>query len=168
MPQRNRMKNTPFLLLGTNVGDTKKNLTSARNVIELSVGPILKASSLYQTKAWGKTDQPDFLNQAIQVETGLHAHELLDQILMEEQSMGRIRTEKWSERIIDIDILLYGNEIISSSSLIIPHPQLPNRRFALEPLAEIAPHFIHPVFGVTIVELLDRCADPLQVWRVVL
>jgi 2-amino-4-hydroxy-6-hydroxymethyldihydropteridine diphosphokinase len=128
LPQRNRMKNTPFLLLGTNVGDTKKNLTSARNAIELSVGPIL----------------------------------------MEEQSMGRIRTEKWSERIIDIDILLYGNEIISSSSLIIPHPQLPNRRFALEPLAEIAPHFIHPVFGVTIVELLDRCADPLQVWRVVL
>ncbi len=167
MPQRNRMKSTTFLLLGTNVGDTKKNLTTARNAIELSIGPILKASSLYRSKAWGKTDQPDFLNQAIQVETGLQAHELLEQILREEQSMGRIRTEKWSERIIDIDILLYGNGIVSSSSLIIPHPQLPNRRFALEPLAEIAPHFIHPVLGLTIVELLKQCADPLHVWRVV-
>src|SRR3989337_688808 len=105
------MKHITFLLLGTNQGDRKKNLTFARNAIELSVGPILKASFLYQTAAWGKTDQPDFLNQALEVETLLPPEEVLDEILSIEQTMGRRREEKWGERIMDIDILLYENEI---------------------------------------------------------
>jgi 2-amino-4-hydroxy-6-hydroxymethyldihydropteridine diphosphokinase len=159
------MKHITFLLLGTNQGDRKKNLTFARNAIELSVGPILKASFLYQTAAWGKTDQPDFLNQALEVETLLSPEEVLVEILGIEQTMGRRREEKWGERIMDIDILLYENEIQHSPQLTIPHPELPNRRFALEPLAEIARDIIHPVFHQKIQEMLERCIDPLPVHR---
>lgn len=159
------MKHITFLLLGTNQGDRKKNLTFARNAIELSVGPILKASSLYQTAAWGKTDQPDFLNQALEVETLLSAENVLGELLRIEQSMGRQREEKWGERIMDIDILFYENEIHNSPQLTIPHPELPNRRFALGPLAEIAGDIIHPVFNLKIQEMLERCSDPLLVRR---
>ena len=159
------MKHITFLLLGTNQGDRKKNLTFARNAIELSVGPILKASSLYQTAAWGKTDQPDFLNQALEVETLLSAENVLGELLRIEQSMGRQREEKWGERIMDIDILFYENEIHNSPQLTIPHPELPNRRFALGPLAEIAGDIIHPVLNLKIQEMLERCSDPLLVRR---
>jgi 2-amino-4-hydroxy-6-hydroxymethyldihydropteridine diphosphokinase len=157
------MKHTTFLLLGTNLGDRKKNLTIARNTIELNVGPIVKASSIYETKAWGKTDQPDFLNQSLEVETELTPVAVLSEILEVEKVMGRMRKEKWSERLIDIDILLYDDATINSSDLTIPHPQLPNRRFALVPLAEIAGARVHPVFKVTIAELLERSPDSLEV-----
>jgi 2-amino-4-hydroxy-6-hydroxymethyldihydropteridine diphosphokinase len=157
------MKNRTFLLLGTNLGDRKKNLTVARNTIELNVGPIIKASSIYETMAWGKTDQPDFLNQALEVETEAPPLHVLHEILEVEKMMGRTRKEKWSERVIDIDILLYGNEIITSPELTIPHPELPHRRFALVPLTEIAADFIHPVLRLTIAELLSRCPDLLEV-----
>ena len=160
------MKHITFLLLGTNQGDRKKNLSLARNAIEVSVGPIVKASSIYQTAAWGKTDQPDFLNQALEVETVLPADKVLEEILSIEKTMGRKREEKWGERIMDIDILLYESEILNSSRLTIPHPELPNRRFALEPLAEIAGEVTHPVFKLHIKEMLERCLDPLEVYRI--
>ena len=132
------MKKITFLLLGTNLGDRKKNLSTARDAIEVSVGTIVKASSIYQTAAWGKTDQPDFLNQALEVETPLSAEDVLVEILKVERVMGRRREQLWGQRIIDIDILLFESKIISSATLTVPHPQLQNRRFALEPLAEIA------------------------------
>jgi 2-amino-4-hydroxy-6-hydroxymethyldihydropteridine diphosphokinase len=157
------MKNRIFLLLGTNLGDRKKNLTVARNTIELQVGSIIKASSIYETKAWGKTDQPDFLNQALEVETQWSPKGVLQEILAIEQSLGRKRKEKWRERVIDIDILLYENEIITSHDLTIPHPQLPNRRFALVPLAEIAGDRLHPLLRISIDDLLKQCPDTLQV-----
>jgi len=157
------MKNTAFLLLGTNLGDRKKNLAIARSSIELKVGTITNLSSIYQTAAWGKSDQPDFLNQAVEIETELSPERVLKEILGVETTMGRVRTSKWSERVIDIDILLYGNIVISSDELTIPHPQLPARRFALVPLAEIAPQFIHPLFHVTTSDLLERCIDELEV-----
>ncbi len=155
-----------FLLLGTNLGDRKNNLVFARNGIELSVGQIVKASSLYQTAAWGKIDQPEFFNQALEVETALAAERVLQEILHIEQNLGRKRNEKWGERIIDIDILLYGKENINTGPLTIPHPQLANRRFALEPLAEIAGSEIHPLLNIKIQEMLERCKDPLTVYKI--
>ena len=160
------MKNKTFLLLGTNLGDRKKNLTVARNSIELNVGPIIKASTIYRTAAWGKTDQPDFLNQAVGVETEFPATRVLKEILEAERIMGRMRSVKWSERLIDIDILFYGNSVVNTPELTIPHPQLPHRRFALVPLAEISPDFIHPLLNLTIAALLERCPDLLEVTAV--
>ena len=160
------MKKITFLLLGTNLGDRKKNLSIARNAIEVSVGTILKASSIYQTAAWGKTDQPDFLNQALEVQTALSAEDVLAEILKIERAMGRKRDQHWGERIIDIDILLFERKIISSSALTIPHPQLQNRRFALEPLAEIGSDVTHPLLQLTIQEMLAQCPDLLEVRRI--
>ena len=160
------MKKITFLLLGTNLGDRKKNLSIARNAIEVSVGTILKASSIYQTAAWGKTDQPDFLNQALEVQTALSAEDVLAEILKIERAMGRKRDQHWGERIIDIDILLFEKKMISSSTLTIPHPQLQNRRFALEPLAEIGSDVTHPLLQLTIQEMLEQCPDLLEVRRI--
>ena len=160
------MKKITFLLLGTNLGDRKKNLTIARNAIEVSVGAILKASSIYQTAAWGKTDQPDFLNQALEIQTSLSPEEVLAEILKIEYTMGRTRDQHWGERIIDIDILLFEKEMISSKALKIPHPELASRRFALEPLAEIAGDVTHPVLQLTIQEMLAQCPDLLKVHRI--
>ena len=160
------MKKITFLLLGTNLGDRKKNLSTARNAIEVSVGTILKASSIYQTAAWGKTDQPDFLNQALEVQTALSAEDVLAEILKIERAMGRRRDQHWGERIIDIDILLFERKIISSSALTIPHPELQNRRFALEPLAEIGSDVTHPLLQLTIQEMLEQCPDLLEVRRI--
>lgn len=160
------MKYITFLLLGTNQGDRKKNLTFARNAIEVSVGVIVKASSIYQTAAWGKTDQPDFLNQALEVETDAPAEKVLAEILSIEKTMGRKREEKWGERIMDIDILLYESQILDSPQLMIPHPELPNRRFALEPLTEIAGDVTHPMLKLKIREMLEKCLDPLEVHRI--
>lgn len=152
-----------FLLLGTNLGDRKRNLTIARNNIELSVGVIVQASATYETAAWGKTDQADFLNQAVAVETSMQPSDLLHEILKIEKEMGRQRDVKWGERVIDIDILLYDAVVLSIDTLTIPHPELPNRRFALIPLAEIAGDFIHPQHQTTISELLNNCPDTLEV-----
>jgi 2-amino-4-hydroxy-6-hydroxymethyldihydropteridine diphosphokinase len=160
------MKKITFLLLGSNLGDRKKNLSTARDAIEISVGDVLKASSIYETGAWGKTNQPDFLNQALKVQTTLSPQDLLSEILKIELTMGRRREVHWGERTIDIDILLYETVIISLASLTIPHPQLQNRRFALEPLAEIGGDAIHPALGLTTQKLLEKCSDALEVHRI--
>ena len=160
------MKKITFLLLGTNLGDRKKNLSTARKAIEVSVGTILKASSIYQTDAWGKKDQPDFLNQALEVQTALSAEDVLAEILKIEHTMGRTRDRHWGERIIDIDILLFEKEMISSMALKVPHPELANRRFALEPLAEIGGDVTHPVLHITIQKMLAQCPDLLEVRRI--
>lgn len=135
----------------------------AVNAITEKVGKVVLSSSLYETASWGRTDEPDYLNQVIQVETKMHAINVLDTILNIEKEMGRERIEKWGARTIDIDILFYNAEIISMPDLKVPHPELHRRRFTLEPMAEIAPDFIHPVLNESMLELKSSLSDNLMV-----
>jgi 2-amino-4-hydroxy-6-hydroxymethyldihydropteridine diphosphokinase len=155
--------NAAYLLIGGNTGDRLQYLQSAVEAIEKQCGKIKKKSSIYETAAWGNENQNSFLNLALEVSTELSAYELLDCILQIEESMGRIRKEKYGPRIIDIDILLFNEEIIDARNLKVPHPELPNRRFALQCLSEIAPDKKHPVLHKTIAQILKECADPLRV-----
>lgn len=159
------MNNHIFLLLGTNLGDRKVNLKQAVDEIKRSVGIIKTSSSVYQTAAWGKLDQAEFYNQVVEVETELNAIGVLETILGIEAKLGRERKEKWGERLIDIDILLMGNQIIQTERLIVPHPQLANRKFTLIPLAEIASDVVHPILKKSIAELLTTCPDSLAVQK---
>lgn len=154
-----------ILLTGGNIGDRASQLTRARKEIEHKIGPVGKASALYETAAWGNTGQPSFLNQVLRVETVLYPGQVLAEVLGIETAMGRMRAEKWGPREIDIDILFYDTEVINSENLTIPHPEIPNRRFVLEPLAEIAPRLVHPVLGVDMETLLGRTGDTLPVRR---
>ena len=158
--------NKAYLLTGGNIGNREGHLATAREFINQQCGHISKASSLYETAAWGKTDQPAFLNQALEVETPLNARQLMRHILKIEKQMGRLRKEKYGPRIIDIDMLLFNTEKYNYHFLKLPHPEMHNRRFALLPLAEIAPGAIHPVFNKTISQLLEQCPDKLEVKKI--
>ena len=158
--------NSTYLLLGSNMGNSTELLSNAIEQIENKIGPLLLQSNLYATAAWGNTSQPDFLNQVIEVNTQLDATETLNEILSIEKNMGRIRTIKNAPRIIDIDILFFNNEIINRSDLIVPHPEIQNRRFVLIPVNEIAPQMIHPVLNKTIEQLLSQCPDQLAVKKI--
>jgi 2-amino-4-hydroxy-6-hydroxymethyldihydropteridine diphosphokinase len=155
--------NSAYLLIGGNLGNRIENLTKAISAIEKDIGKIIKVSAIYQTASWGITDQPDFLNQVLLVTTKFSAEQTMQIILSIENKMGRIRTLKNASRIIDIDILFFNDEIISSRHLTIPHPEIQNRKFALIPLNEIASEFIHPVFKKSIQNLLSTSKDKLKV-----
>ncbi len=127
------------------------------------MGRVIRSSGLYKTAAWGKTDQPDFLNQVIIAETNLSPSLAMQVILDIEEKMGRVRTEKNAPRIIDIDILYYNKSVIAEINLVIPHPALQSRKFVLVPLNELSPNFIHPVLKKTNHQLLLKCRDKLQV-----
>lgn len=152
-----------FLLLGGNLGHREGNLAQARQLIQKLVGNVEQASGIYETQAWGIPDQPDYLNQALKVVTNLSPLQLLQTILDIERQIGRIRTDKWGSRLIDIDILFYGNEVINTSELQIPHPELHKRNFALVPLLEITHHFIHPLFNESLESLYLKNTDRLDV-----
>ncbi|KQR71113.1 2-amino-4-hydroxy-6-hydroxymethyldihydropteridine diphosphokinase [Pedobacter sp. Leaf176] len=153
-----------YLLLGGNLGDRKKNLELAIQFLNKEAGKVVSISSIYETTAWGKVNQPDFLNQAIALSTNLSALELLDKALEIERKLGRIRKEKWGERLIDIDLILFGNEVINiEGKLQIPHPHMQNRKFVMQPLAEIAPDINHPVLGKSILEMAENISDNLEV-----
>ena len=154
------------LLIGGNLGDRKTNLLTAISLINEQCGPLIRSSSIYETEAWGKTDQPSFLNQALEISTSLNARQLMRKILKIEKEMGRVRKEKLGPRIIDIDILLYENEIHDLRFLKIPHPEMQNRRFVLVPLAEIKSTLQHPVLKKTIAELIEECPDNLEVKKI--
>jgi 2-amino-4-hydroxy-6-hydroxymethyldihydropteridine diphosphokinase len=157
------MRSGIFLLLGTNLGDRLSNLATARHYVTTEAGPIEESSAIFETAAWGKTDQPSFYNQVINISTALNPRQLLTTILSIEHTMGRVREEKWGPRIIDIDILLYQNLLIDEPDLTIPHIGLPDRRFVLEPLNEIAPDLVHPGLHITVNDMLQTCNDPSQV-----
>jgi 2-amino-4-hydroxy-6-hydroxymethyldihydropteridine diphosphokinase len=156
-----------YLLTGGNTGDRQQFLASALKALEAECGKVVAVSALYETEAWGVTDQPPFLNQAIALQTTLSPQALLERILAIEIKLGRIRDQKYGPRTIDIDILLYGQEVINEPGLVIPHPHLPNRRFALECLNDIASSFVHPVLHKSISTLLEECPDSLTVHKLV-
>ncbi len=154
-----------FLLLGSNIDDRLEHLQRACNLLSGEKLHIVRSSSIYETAPWGKTDQQWFLNVALQIETDISAQELLLLCQQVESAIGRVRHEKWAERSIDVDILYYHHEILSSETLQIPHPGIPGRRFTLMPLVEIASEFFHPGLGKTQKQLLDVVEDPLEVTR---
>lgn len=155
--------NTAYLLTGGNMGNKKETLLQARCLLEEHCGRVIRCSAFYETAAWGNTNQPGFLNQALELNTPLNARQLVRKILKLEKMMGRIRNEKMGPRNIDIDILLFNHEVHTTRFLIVPHPQLPFRRFALTPLAEIAPLLVHPLLHKTVAQLLEECTDRLEV-----
>jgi 2-amino-4-hydroxy-6-hydroxymethyldihydropteridine diphosphokinase len=157
--------NTAYLLIGGNLGNRSAYLQEAIHEIEQSCGNIVHSSAIYETAAWGLTEQPNFYNQALAVQTKLTPDALMQQLLRIEEKMGRKRTIKLGPRIIDLDILLIDELVISSGLLTLPHPALPDRRFALLPLNEIAPVLVHPVLHKTIQQLLEECSDELNVQK---
>ncbi len=154
-----------YLLLGSNIGDRAAHLQQARRTLAATAGTVVAASAFYETAAWGLEDQPAFLNQVLAVCTALDAPALLAACLATEQQAGRERMQRWAARTLDVDILFYGDAIIDTPTLSVPHPALPGRRFALTPLAEVAPQLVHPQLGQTVSELLATCPDPLAVQR---
>lgn len=158
--------NTTYLLLGSNIGESEAHLRLAQQHIEKALGKITATSSLYRTAAWGKTDQPDFLNQIIIVHTKAAAESALAIVLNIEKEMGRVRISKNAPRVIDIDILFFNREIIRTKDLTVPHPEIQNRRFVLTPLDELSPAFIHPVLKKTVAALLKECPDELNVQKI--
>ena len=147
------------LHLGTNLGFRTINLELAEVLVSNYIGEIKQLSSIYQTAPWGVTDQAPFLNQAMVITTGLSPKDILRQIHNIEHKLGRIKEEKWGPRIIDIDIIFYGQVMIENPDLKIPHPHLTNRSFVLKPLLEICPEWKHPQSGQTIRELFRLCPD---------
>jgi 2-amino-4-hydroxy-6-hydroxymethyldihydropteridine diphosphokinase len=145
-----------FLGLGSNLGDREQNLIEAKRLLFLQV---LHSSSIYETEPVEYLNQPWFLNVVVEVEEGLTARELLVRCQEVEHRMGRQRNIPKGPRKIDLDVLFYNNLVLNDPDLIIPHPSIPERRFVLAPINEIAPDFTHPVLGKTIRQLLLDCSD---------
>ena len=152
-----------FLGIGGNEGNRLQNLRRACAFIEQKIGKIERQSAIYETAAWGNTEQPSFLNQVLKVHTNLTPQKCMAAVLAIEESMGRKRALKWDKRSIDIDILLFGQVIVNTKELLIPHPYLHERNFVLVPLAEIAPKQIHPLLHKTMATLLQKSPDQLEV-----
>jgi len=148
------MESLGYVSLGSNVGDREAQLREALSRLSVA-GRVAAVSSFYETEPVEFTEQPWFLNCAVALETGQTPQELMASILLVEEAMGRRRTQKKGPRTIDIDILLFGDMIVDSAEVTIPHPAMQDRRFVLEPLAEIAPEVCHPVLRKTIAALRD-------------
>jgi 2-amino-4-hydroxy-6-hydroxymethyldihydropteridine diphosphokinase len=155
-----------FIALGSNLGDRAGWLRQAREkLFDAPTVQFVAASSVYETEPVGKTEQPAFLNQLIEVRTTLAPEELLLRLLQVERELGRLRNERWGPRNIDLDLLAFGGCKIKKSRLVLPHPELHRRRFVLQPWAEIAPEFTVPGFSATVEELLKNCGDSKRVQK---
>ena len=157
--------NKAYLLIGGNMGNRLANLKEAINNISTHAGTIEKISSVFETAAWGQTNQASFLNQALLVDTIHSASHLMHELLEIENKLGRKRTIPMGPRIIDIDIIYFNNDIVQTSELTIPHPSMFKRNFVLVPLVEIAPDFIHPILNKSNSVLLSECTDKCLVHK---
>ncbi|MCF8363234.1 MAG: 2-amino-4-hydroxy-6-hydroxymethyldihydropteridine diphosphokinase [Prolixibacteraceae bacterium] len=154
-----------FLSLGSNIGDRYKLLSRAIRYINVGIGHIIDLSGVYETEAWGFKTEEKFLNMVVEIMTDYSASEMLQKCHEIEEKLGRERIggKGYASRPIDVDILLYANEIVDTPELVLPHKHLHERRFVLEPLSEIAPDYVHPVLKLTIKELLQQCTDDKEV-----
>ena len=157
---------TTYILLGTNLGNKTQNLQTATQMLIGKVGTLQQSSAIYETMPWGVEDQPIFYNQVLAIDTNLEVNNLLEVTQSIEVTMGRQKYRKWGERLIDIDILYYDQVILENEHLNVPHSQIPNRRFTLIPLVEIAPDLQHPILKLTQTQLLEQCPDKLEVKKV--
>ena len=146
-----------FVGLGSNLGEREAMIRLALDdLARLPQTTLVRASSLYDTEPTGDVDQPNFLNAVAQLDTELTARQLLWNLLLIEKRLGRVRTQKWGPRTIDLDLLLYGSQVVEESDLSVPHPELTRRSFVLVPLVELDPLLVHPVTGETLLDLLSR------------
>jgi 2-amino-4-hydroxy-6-hydroxymethyldihydropteridine diphosphokinase len=158
--------NEAYLCLGGNLGNSFITFKEACGYIEQQAGDIKLCSSIYQSQAWEMDDAPDFYNQVIKLDTNLKPEELMLALLDIEKALGRERKEHvtdYQNRVIDIDVLFYNNEVLKTRTIEIPHPRLHLRKFVLEPLNEVAPNYVHPLLHKSVSELLALCADKGQV-----
>ena len=159
------MPTRAYISLGSNLGDRADNLKQAIEQLSLA-GRIVAKSSVYETEPVDVTSQPWFFNCVVVLDTELSAGELLSHLLSIEQGMGRVRSIPKSARIIDLDILLYGDFAVDTPQLTVPHPAMHSRRFVLAPLNEIAPHAVHPLLDKTVAQLLSDLPEGQEVRRV--
>ena len=151
--------NVVYLQLGSNIGDRDQQLESAIFEIKEKVGDIVKTSKVYESSPWRVDGQSNYLNQVIEVKTEIDAENVLNIVLEIENNLGRKRIEKWGERLIDIDIIFYNNEIIETVNLCVPHKHMHERKFVLTPLNEIASDYLHPKYNKKVADLLVECND---------
>lgn len=152
-----------MLHLGSNVGDREGYLSAAKAMIQEMHGPLQESSAIYETAPWGLQEQESFLNQAILGRTKCSPFQFLADCKSIEHNLGRSKVEQWGPREIDIDIIFFDSFVVGTAELSIPHPYLHQRKFVLQPLADIIPHFKHPVLDQTIHQLYAECADTLSV-----
>ena len=160
---------TCHILFGSNMGDKNEIFAQACLFINNRCGRIVAVSSAYESEPWGFEAEEWFMNRLITVETELEPEEIMQQLLGIEAELGRVRhpeTDGYTSRTADLDILYYGSRIVVTGSLVVPHPRLHQRRFALLPLCEMVPQFVHPAFKLTQTELLERCPDTSEVRKI--
>lgn len=155
--------NTAYLLIGGNEGNRETTLYQCVQMLRRTVGHVTNLSPVYETASWGNESLPAHLNQAVELDTEFEAAELLTHVLEIEHLLGRTRSEQWGSRKIDIDIIFFNQEVIHTPELQVPHPWMQLRRFVLQPLADIAADYVHPVLHLSVAELLKACTDDLSV-----